>query len=342
MNALELSQAIDNFFNQIDESQSFLRAVTIFSDYLEKILPHLEALSAGGSRIAQLGTDIHNLFIGFSDIQTSVNIRRFFQGFDHFKKTVDILKGSWSTKYDRFQKMQDNAEKFADLYGKYLSNKTPIVAYQLIFSARDLQQDIKITFELLASIRSTLIPEEIPNNSESEISIILPEQFNLKNFALRLIALQEIYSELCHLFGISELDNPLRIQKIESGSLWALLFGNTKVTEFMADSIKSTASFVYRNYTKEGKISSIPMKVETIDSLLDLTKRLEDAGINTSEIKPHIEKSALVISKEISKLIEGQYKVTVNGETLSVNAELEKRLIEGLKSPQLTSNNGDD
>lgn len=339
MNALKLSQAIDDFFSQINEAEPFTKAISLFSNYLDNILPQLEALSAGGSKIPQLGNNIHNLFIGASELPLNINIRKFFQGFDHFISTVDKLRNTWSSKHDRFKKLQDDAERFADLYGSYLSTKIPIIGYKLIFSARELQLELNIILELLASIRSTLTPEEIPNNNESELSIILPEQFNLKSFGLRLIALQHIYSELCNLFNISEVDSPLRIQRVESGSLWALLFGNTKVTEFMADAIKSMASFVYRNYTVEGKISSIPMKVEAIDSLIGLTKKLEEDGINTSEIKHNIEKSTLLISREISVLIEGQSKITVNKSNLSINAEIEKKMIEGLKPKMLPSNN---
>lgn len=339
MNALELSQAIDDFFNQIKNAEPFTKSITLFSNYLENIFPQLEALAMGGNKLPQIGNNIHNLFIGSSDLTSQINIRKFFQGFDQFIGTLEKINSKWSSKHDRFKKLQDDAEKFAELYGSYLSTKVPTIAYKLVFSARQLELELNTTFDLLASVRSTLVPEEIPNNSESAISIILPEQFSLKSFANRLIALQTIYSELCNLFNVSEIDSPLRIQKVESGSLWALLFGNTKVTEFMAEAIKSTASFVYRNFTTEGKISSIPMKVEAIDSLLGLTKRLEEEGINTSEIRPNIEKSAIKISKEISTLIEGQSKITVNKSTLSINAEVEKMLIEGIKPPMLPTNN---
>lgn len=92
--------------------------------------------------------------------------------------------------------------------------------------------------------------------------------------------------------------------------------------------IKEGASFVYRSYTKEGKISALPRKVEAIDALLHLTQRLDAAGFNTEDMKPNIEKAAFAISKDLATLIDGQPSITVNDEQLSLHQELSKALLE--------------
>jgi len=109
-----------------------------------------------------------------------------------------------------------------------------------------------------------------------ELSIVLSSSMTLSQFILKLKALESIYQELCMLSGISIAEFPIQILKIESGSLWAKVFGHSKIIALMTNLIESGTSFVYRNYTTEGKLNSIPRKVETIESVLKLSIQLKE------------------------------------------------------------------
>ncbi len=97
----------------------------------------------------------------------------------------------------------------------------------------------------------------------------------------------------------------------------------------MASFIERSASWAYRNFTTEGKLSGLPRKVDAIDAMLDLTKRLEESDIDVSGMKHNIEKAALTLSKDLATLIDGQPNITVNDEKLSLHDAVNQALLEG-------------
>ncbi|MBJ2142677.1 hypothetical protein JC796_18205 [Delftia acidovorans] len=338
MNTLIFNEIIDNFFFTLQEANIFIKTISDLAKYNKKSDHHLDLIATGGgNRINEGASNMHAHFADVASITAGISHRKFFYASEQFLKAIDLLNSVLTPEGSKLKILHQDAERFTDLFDSYLSQKTPKIAHPIIFLAERLDAEINTTIELLTAIRFTLTPNEIPHNDDSQISLILPEQFSLKNFAQRLLALQEIYSELCALFQVSEVDHPLRIIKLESGSLWALLIGNTKIIETMTEAIKNGASWIYKNYTTEGKISAIPMKVEAIDQLLSLSDRLEKSGIDTTKIKPNIEKAAYAISKELSILIEGQSNIKINNELISINSELEKNLIGNIRSPLLQS-----
>ncbi|MGR6805089.1 hypothetical protein ACU6VI_02115 [Sphaerotilus natans] len=97
----------------------------------------------------------------------------------------------------------------------------------------------------------------------------------------------------------------------------------------MVTFVEQTASWIYRTYTSEGQLASVPRKIEAIESLLGLTLRLQEAGLDTSDMQDHIEKSAVAISKNLATLLDGQPSVTVNENSISIQTELNKVYLEG-------------
>lgn len=328
MTALHLRNAIDKFFDQISEADNFIDGLALISRHGDTLDSPIEHIAAGGNRLNEGANSLHNAFASLSRSTANINNRSFFKSLEKFQTGLEDLQKIWIGECEPFKQLRGEIEKFAALYDQYLSAQNGTRARPLIFLAQRLHAELQIFVALLAAIRTSSIPEEVRSSSDSQIFILLPERMSLKDFAERLIVLQTIYSEICALFQVSEVDHPLRIGKIESGSLWALLFGNTKVVETMASFIERSALWSYRNYTTEGKISNLPRKVEAIDAILGLSDRLEKSGIDTSQMKPNIEKAAISLSKDLSVLLDGQSSITVNEENLSLQAEFTKSLIE--------------
>lgn len=328
MNALHLNQAIVSFFDRLSNAQPFIDGLAALANHADVINGPLAGIAAGGNKLTEGAANLNAHFSSLSAVTSKISNRHFFRAVESFEQGLSLLQSEWSTDGQPFSRLRHKVEEFADLYDKFLAHQSALNAYPLIFLAQSLHLELQVFLELLDSVRSALGPEDAPSSYDTQISLVLPEHFSLKSFAERLLALQSMYSELCALFDVSEIDHPLRIGKVESGSLWALLFGNTKIVEMMASFIGSGASWAYRNYTTEGKISSLPRKVEAIDSILGLSQRLENSGFDVSGMKPNIEKAAISLSKDLTTLIDGQASITVNDEKLSVQAELTKALLE--------------
>ena len=330
MNVLNLRQSIDRFLEQFAASHVFTEGLSRLAKYMEISSQYIDEIAIPDTgRISKAAGSFHQLFVNLPQVTVGIGNRQFFKGLESFQLALKTLQTGWGATGQPFEDLQQQIENFAELYDVYLGRQIPLNARNLLASAQRLSNQIPIFIELLSCAREAIGPQELPSSHDSKISVILPEHFSLKDFAERLLALQSIYSELCALFNVSEVDHPLRIGKVESGSLWALLFGNTRIVEMMASFIERSASWVYRNYTTEGKLNGLPRKVEAIDALLELTKRLEESNMDVSGMKPNIEKAALMLSKDLMTLIDGQPNITVNDEKLSLHDAVNQALLEG-------------
>jgi hypothetical protein len=69
---------------------------------------------------------------------------------------------------------------------------------------------------------------------------------------------------------------------MEVGSLWLKIFGESKVIALLTRLIETGAGYLYRRFTTEGKIASIPRQVESVEAILRLTETLQEMGIDTT------------------------------------------------------------
>lgn len=328
MHAFELQQSIDRFFAELDSFQPFTAVLSALAVAAEQMNSQLTGLAEGGGRQNEAAGHIHSHLATINRTVAKGNHRQFFRALEHFQRSVAEIQPSPAPRTQLISQLNAQIEEFSGLYDAFLSHQTGKNALPLVLSAQRLQTELQLLFGLLQLFRESVATHDIPSSSEAPLALWLPAHLDLADFARRLLALQSLYSELCMLLSVSESDHPLRISKIESGSLWAKMFGESRVVGMMVSFVEQTASWMFRNYTTEGKLTSIPRKVEVIDSLLGLTKRLNDAGLDTSGMQAHIEKSAVAISKELAVLLDGQASVTVNDQTISVGLELSKLHLE--------------
>jgi len=148
----------------------------------------------------------------------------------------------------------------------------------------------------------------------------------LSTFIIKLQSIEKTYEELCILLNISLSEYPIQLSKIESGSLWVKIFGNTKVIEFLTATLESGAKFIYTNYTNEGKISIIPKNVETIESILHLKENLEKQGISSAELNEELKKSSILIAKNLNKLLENESNITINNKIITIDNHINKHI----------------
>lgn len=339
MHTFELQRSITRFFAELDGFQPFTAALSALAQSAEAMEKFLPGIAEGGEKLNQSATKLHTHFAHAHRTTSSNNHRQFYRALEHFQRSISQLQPSISPRTTLISQLNTEVEAFATLYDAFLSNQSGPNALPLILSAQSLQTKLQVLLDSLQLFEESVGSYNIPSSSEAQLALWLPAHLDLADFARRLLAIQSIYSELCMLLSVSESDYPLRISKIESGSLWAKLFGESRVIGMLASFVEQSALWMYRTYTNEGKLAEIPRKVETIDSLLGLTKRLKEAGIDTSTMESNIEKSAVSVSKDLQVLLDGQASVTVNEKTISVGSELTKIFLE--RTAPLRLNNTD-
>ncbi|PNG11764.1 hypothetical protein CXK97_21750 [Stutzerimonas stutzeri] len=160
----------------------------------------------------------------------------------------------------------------------------------------------------------------------AELSLYISNVYGLRDFANKLNAISDLYDLLAELLEISTAECPIVVDQIEAGSLWSKVFGDSRIIGIMIDLLRGSAGFIYRNYTKEGQLTTIPGKLESLDKILDLSGRLQAQGIETDKIKEELRIATVSIAKNLNKLIDNQQRIEINGESHSIAEEFVRSL----------------
>ncbi len=335
MHTFEIQDSIKSLFAEMESYQPFIAALSALARAAVDMESYLPGLATGGGSLASSANQIHNHLANARQTTALINTRKFFKALENFQVAISRIR-SLDVKNDNLiSDLNTGIEELASLYNEFLSNQTGENALPLFLAAKILHTKVATIFHTLQWFEESTGAYDIPNSSEAPLALLLSGHLDLVSFAHRLLAIQNIYSELCMLFSVSESTHPLRISKIESGSLWVKIFGESRIVEMMTKFLEQTASWIFRSYTSEGKIASVPRKVEAIESLLKLTERLTEAGVDTSDMKAHIGKSAVAIAKGLSDILDGQSSVVINEKNISVGSEISKGLLTGSGPQQL-------
>jgi hypothetical protein len=234
----------------------------------------------------------------------------------------------------------DDSRKFVDTIQQYFAAGADrkSVLYDAAECAENLVRHLRIlkAFEMFV-IDNLSESVSDSNDGQAVLALLMDCEWDLEQLVKKLDALNSVYLELCQLFNVSSKEFPLRIGRVETGSLWIRLFGESRVVTAMVTLLESSVSFLHRNFTREGQILSFPRSLEAISSLLDLERKLADANIETKHMREHIQKSSIVVARDLARLLSGEPKVEVNGKEYSVGTELEKVYIAQSKRMLLES-----
>ncbi|BCD84757.1 hypothetical protein PSm6_11640 [Pseudomonas solani] len=224
---------------------------------------------------------------------------------------------------------------FSGLYEAYIDSYGIDAAVRLISAAGRLLLSIKVIVGAVELSHRNLEESSPRIVGSSELSLYLSDVQGLHDFAGKLMALNNLYEALGRLLNVDVAERPISIQKIESGSLWSKVFGDSKIIGLMIDLLRGSASYMYREYTREGKVSSVPAKLDSMNAVLEFSKRLQDLGVDTDEIHEELRRATVGIAKNLNVLIESQSEIRVNGEPQSLALEVSKSLSYNSWVPQI-------
>ena len=239
---------------------------------------------------------------------------------------VESAFDSQTTK--RFELLRKEVEGFGEAYERFISNQQLGEVAHLLSVAQRVDAAVSSSIEFASITLRNLCPEVQPvGTPEERLEIYLSTKSDFLIFLEKTSALEQIYEEFCHLFDISSKQEPLKIVKIESGSLWVWLNGNPKAVAAVKSVIEKAAHYFYRNYTDEGKLSAIPKKVETIESVLHLSDELKKRDIPTDQLDEHLKKASNAIGNNLEKLLVGEEQIELNGEVIALTPAGQQKLI---------------
>jgi len=220
-------------------------------------------------------------------------------------------------------------ENVRDSLDRFVDQSKVADAISFMHAAIELNSLLQVEQAFLRSLHLQLtnLPVSIPEGRQS-LSLFFEIDIDPIGLALRLEAVQLLYSEVCKLTNVPEAEYPLQVAKLEVGSIWTVLVGKASVITFVAWMIKAGLGYMHRNFTIEGRISAIPRQGEALKSVIDIKKQLEKAGLDTSQMDPQIQRSGAAIAVNLTRLLEGIPVAEVDGDQISVGTNYTEKLIE--------------
>ncbi len=218
-------------------------------------------------------------------------------------------------------------QDFEDTLQQYLKSVTPQNMANFIVTAKSLTYTRLIILEFIKLVSNSLIERKEILENEKELTLYFYNTYTYDDVLTKLKNIDEVYSEICFLFDVSKSEYPLRIVKVETGSLLVIIIGNLVVIGFIIWLFKEAIKYVHRNYTLEGQIESIPKKIDAAEKALKFSKKLEESGVDISTIKDDLGKSMLKIISPLNELVSNQAKIKINEEEISIGDEYEQKFL---------------
>lgn len=263
-------------------------------------------------------------------IRAGVSLRKLFAALGEFEVALNEFESDLNTDAGALlSEMRDRSSKFAAALERFSLPYGISEILEMITSASNLYATIVGARAVLQIACGNLVTtSEALKPNQQDLSLFFASPNDLQQFIDKLRALEIIYEELSHLADISVQQEPLEIVKIETGSFWANVRGNVKVIKLMTGLVVNSVHFLHRNFTREGKIASIPRNVESVESALKLSQELKAAGIETKEMNEHLRKAGIKVAKELNQLLLGEPVVEINGIEIALSEELQQKFLE--------------
>lgn len=195
-----------------------------------------------------------------------------------------------------------------------------------------------------------ILEKDIPKNeNNTSLDIRIRNELDVNSIAEIIISTNKMYEYLCGMLDVSANEYPLLPAKIESGSLFEKVFGNTNVINVMEQFLKGIAMYFYRNYTKEGKFNNIPSQLNVIKEELHILELLKENGYKAQRAEDELDIQLTIIFQHASTILSNTTKIEINNEEYSASTADQKFLeyknnlmLEQSKVNELTNVNTDE
>ena len=312
----QLFAALEHLEPRSEESQYVLSAIERINKKAPETLASCDSLAdlSGGelqTRANEIRVATEALIREFKEI----NPEQVFQGIGQLRTAVVTARGllridddPWASEYT------DRLTNFSKAYREFLKNYRHSQTIKLMRAAESIEAWLSSASLLTQAMKASLHSESLsPADDERRLLMLFDATPTLRDLTEKVSAIQSIYSELCELLVITERGHPLRIAKLETGSLLLDLLGMKRVIDLMSNMFESSVQYFHRNFTTEGKLTELPKRLEIVDRLLSTAKIVDDAGAESDVIHENAKKAVVKISQDLVRLLGNDETVSVNG-----------------------------
>ncbi|TQK10167.1 hypothetical protein [Herbaspirillum sp. SJZ107] len=340
MTNYEILKLLNDSKDDINKHEVFIEKLRILSANNNRMMELFAEISGFNQQQSSYLSALQNEISAVVQYMHSFSSRMFFENSMSISNILKALVDALPSSGRPMTMLLYELNCLQDAYDEFKSKHSQAKLMPLIEHANKFIEYLDLFYEYVEMTDAMLTSNEEAAEDAGTFELYMPATLTFEDFVSRLKSIKEIYDELCLLLNVSPSAHPLRIAKVESGSLWASLFGDSKVTALMNDFIRGGANYLKRNYTTEGKLAAIPGTVKTMDEVLGYTKKLKEAGVDVSDTEAELAKGALLIAKNMNNLLARQASVVVSGELITLVEGNDQKALEFRNMPRLENDNG--
>jgi hypothetical protein len=188
-----------------------------------------------------------------------------------------------------------------------------------------LNELLESTKKMVSFLQARLSGEVPLEQGFERLRLFLVSENEAAAVAERIAALSDLYENICILLDVNTREYPLTIQQAEVGSLFLKVIGGSEAIKLLGDLLKRALDFIFRNST-EGKLDSLPRRLEDLERLFMLRDELVKRGIKSERLDQGLLEATTTLGAGMTKLFRRAMKVSIDGEVREVPGKFQERL----------------
>jgi hypothetical protein len=177
-----------------------------------------------------------------------------------------------------------------------------------------------------------------PSEGEAVLDLVLYSTLETPGAVVgKVEALLRVYRGIAGILGVTVESGSPRLRRLESGSTRISLVDLAPILKTVERFLGDFIGFVYRNFTHEGKLSTIPQKRALVESMFEAREVAAASGLNTPDADDALAHMYTSLVKSADALVSGEPQITINGTNYGIGETYRERFIEATARPQLSS-----
>lgn len=307
MLSAELAAQVSALLESFEEAPALFEGLKLIQSIDQQSERPMLRIASGGNELNPGANELHTVFVQARSLLLQMSPRAFFKAIDSVGAALDQFLDGHTGPKGGLRQLRLQLDEFAAAFEKFSTNQTGKHALPVL----RLGPRLLAEFEILLASNSTLLEKlrsglEI-DESEERITFYFSGDFSLEEIARKLGALNQIIETVASLVQGDAMGPSSRVLKLESGSLLFDLAVLKTVSSILKPFLSAVATFVYRNYTAEGRIRSIPPDAKAaIKSAMDVRAMLQKGGIDTTGMDNQLEAAGAVMAESVVMLLKNQ------------------------------------
>ncbi len=218
MNTSQFNRNIEMLVSAFHDNANFISDVATLSQHYDEIAPvsiktvldSFDDVASHRTEAKEIFDEVIREFKEGNHKEFLTQLRQLTQSLNRFQQSVRMINNK------SFVELSKQLNKLSNKYDSFTKSYLPSDAIEMLRLAKQVHLSIESIENLLSLLKER--SEMGEENKYLYLRFSCPT--DLRSFSKKIDALAEIYSELCLFTEISESDHPMKIIKIESGSIF--------------------------------------------------------------------------------------------------------------------------